>query len=305
MVRRRTKKSKAKKSEFAASREFVRGVATRVDMVSIISKGKALLERAIAHSSLVAVDRGEWASAVNTAWDSTALALALKPTRKMLLIGEDGDVVAYLGDGKSAKEKLSPRPRAIRRAATIDGYVFACGMNRDVYKRVGEAKWVDISAPKPKSKETTGFEAIDGYSEREVYAVGWGGEIWRFDGKKWSRAESPSKNILTCVCCAPTSVVYVAGQQGTLIEGRNQTWKAIRLRALSKDIWDLCWYRNRLHIATATGLFTLEGSKCAPVNVGADGPRTFNSLTTAEGLLWSIGRDDVASFDGKRWTTYR
>jgi hypothetical protein len=28
------------------------------------------------------------------------------------------------------------------------------------------------------------------------------------------------------------------------------------------------------------------------------------SLSVAEGVLWSVGRDDVASFDGKSWKRY-
>ncbi len=58
-------------------------------------------------------------------------------------------------------------------------------MKRQVYRRGGERRWTDMSAPFPKPRETAGFEAIDGYSSNEIYAVGWSGEIWQFNGKKW------------------------------------------------------------------------------------------------------------------------
>jgi len=293
------------KAKVSSTREFVRGVAGRADYVCIISKGKELLEDAIAHTSVVGVYQGAWITCFDTDWDSSAIALALKPSRRLLLIGEDGDVAAYLGEGKTSPEKLSPEPSAIRRAATIDGYVFVCGMNREVYKRVDEQTWTDISAPKPTGDDATGFEAIDGFSGKEIYAAGWGGELWQFDGKKWIDRGAPTNVILTCLCCAPDGVVYVGGQRGVLLKGRRAAWEAVPIGDdFLEDLWDLCWFRDRLYVATMTGLYTLEGNELVEVPFGKSGPDTCYSLTTADGVLWSIGRDDVASFDGKRWTTY-
>ncbi len=53
-----------------------------------------------------------------------------------------------------------------------------------------------------------------------------------------------------------------------------------------------------------TDLFTLEGNALVPVDFGEIGTPTCYNLTTAEGVLWSIGRDDVASFDGTTWRRY-
>ncbi len=53
-----------------------------------------------------------------------------------------------------------------------------------------------------------GFEAIDGYSSEALYAVGWAGEVWKFDGAKWSQAPKLTDAVLTAVCCAPDNVVY-------------------------------------------------------------------------------------------------
>lgn len=286
-----------------AAREFVRGTASRPDRVFIISRGKALMANDIAHSSVIAREEGRWADCVNTDWNSTAVAVARLPAPKLITVGEEGDVVVYLGGGTSVREKLKPAPVMIRNARGIGGYVFACGMKRQVYQRVDEKRWRDMSAPGPMPAETAGFEAIDGYSERELYAVGWGGEIWQFDGAAWTRRDSPTDAILSAVCCAPDGVVYAAGQRGTLLSGRDGAWEVVARDGV--DIWDLCWFRDELYVATMQTLFRLAGNQLVEVDFGAVGRPTCYSLTTADGVLWSIGQHDVASFDGATWHRHR
>ncbi|UHD16108.1 hypothetical protein [Thiocapsa bogorovii] len=293
------------KSEFVAAREFVRGIASRRDRVFVISKGKALLKQDIAHTSVVGVEAGQWVDCVDSEWDSSAIAVARAPSTKLIVIGEDGDVLTYLGGGLSEKEKLSPDPIMIRNARGISGYIFACGMSRQVYKRVDEHRWVDMSASRPGDTESLGFEAIDGYAENEIYAVGWGGEIWEFDGSNWHNRNSPTSVILTGVCCAPDDMVYVTGQQGVLIRGRNDSWDTVPWDdEVTVDLWDMCWFQDRLYVATLSSLYTLIGNRLVEVDFGDIPTPTCFSLTTVEGVLWSIGRDDVVSFDGNRWTRY-
>ena len=60
----------------SVSREFVRGAARFSNLVYLISKGRSLLEQEIAHTSLIGVYNGLWVDAVDTIWDSTAVAVA-------------------------------------------------------------------------------------------------------------------------------------------------------------------------------------------------------------------------------------
>lgn len=292
------------KSVFARARVFVRGAARYHDLVYILSKGKSLLEQDIAHASVICVDQGGWADAINTEWDTTAIAVAQSPSEKAVVVGEDGDVVTYVG-GKSDREKITPDPVMIRNARCIGGHVFACGMKRQVYKRVDEGKWVDHSAPFPGGNVTAGFEAIDGYSDSEIYAVGWSGEIWEYDGSNWVDRGSPANLILSSVCCASNNVVYICGQQGVLIKGRRSAWEIVQWEDdVSVDLWDLCWFQDKLYVATMSNLYTLDGNNLVEVDFGEIETPTCYNLTSAEGVLWSIGRDDVASFDGKKWQRY-
>ncbi len=179
-------------------------------------------------------------------------------------------------------------------------------MKRQVYERVDEGVWQDISAPFPASGEKVGFESLDGFSRNEIYAAGWLGEIWQFDGSRWQDRGSLTNKILTAVCCAPDGSVYIAGQKGVMIKGRHDQWEIIEWDdETDADFWDLCWFQDKLYVATMSGLFTLEGNALVAVDFGdTPEPESFYSLTTAEGVLWSVGENDVASFDGQTWQVY-
>lgn len=293
------------KSKYAAAREFVRGAARRKDLVYILSKAKKLVAEDVAHSNVLGLYQGNWAAGFSAEWDSSAVAVARLPKEAAMIVGEDGDVAVYVGTPDPKLEQLEPQPVLIRRASTIDGYVYACGMKRQVYHRIGEAQWIDISAPFPSEAERVGFEGIDGFSANEVYAVGWDGEIWQFDGKRWVDRTSPTNVILTAVCCAGDGVVYVTGQQGVMLRGRNGEWELIEWEEeVDVDLWDLCWFQDKLYVASNTAIYTLEGSTLIAVDFGKTGTPTCFSLTSAEGVLWSIGHADVASFDGTTWRLY-
>lgn len=291
-------------SSFVAAREFVRGSALESDMIAIISKGRALVEIGISHTSIVSVEDGDWASYVDTPWDASAIAYFRSPRLGMVIIGEDGDVMICTG-GKDISEHLPGDAVAIRNARTIDGQVYACGMQRQVFVRDQTGHWSDISAPRSASQDAIGFESVDGYSSGEVYAVGWGGEIWQYDGTSWADRSGLTNLVLTAVCCAPNGTVYAAGQQGVMIHGRGEAWALIDwAEDTNLDFWDLCWFEDHLYVATATGLFTLTGNALDPVDFGDVGPLSCFSLSAAQGVLWSVGPSDVASFDGVRWHRY-
>jgi hypothetical protein len=285
-------------------REFVRGAARLADLVYVISQMKTLLEQDIAHVSLVGLYKGNWGDAFNTTWNATAVAVAKLPSEKVVLIGEDGDVATYVG-GRREDETIVPQPVMIRNAREIGGHVHACGSKRQVFKRTGERQWIDMSAPRAAQTEVFGFEAIDGYADNEIYAVGWAGEIWRHDGAAWTQCGSPTNVILTTVCCAGNGLVYAAGQGGVLVSGRGDAWTPVDWEdEVTADLWDLCWFQDRLYVATMSGLYTLDANRLVPVDYGAMGPVTGYSLSAAQGVLWSIGKADVASFDGTAWRKY-
>lgn len=292
-----------KTQKVSADYIFVTGAARFRDLVYLCVQDKELCKDDVVHSRLVAFDQGELAPAGDvTNWNTAAMCVVKKPKEKMIAISEDGDVLTYVG-GSVKEEVIKPKPTVLRGMGVVDGYAVVCGMKRQVYKRTGENSWTAMHAPAPAAKENAGFEDICGFSEKEMYAAGWEGEIWEWDGSKWLNRASPTNVILTGICCGGDEKVYVCGQDGTLIRGRHGVWEIIELENMTDDFWDVCWFKDRIYLATMTMLFEYRrGEFFLPVEFGDDAPETCYRLTAADGVLWSIGSGDVFSFDGTHWT---
>lgn len=280
---------------------YISGAARFSYLIYLVIKDRGLADQDIEHSRFIAFQRDQLAHMADKNWSSIAICVAKKPVEKMIAIGEDGEVFTYVG-GTSTDEVIQPQPVCLRGMGVVDGYPLACGMQRQVYKRIDENSWLAMHAPSPEQGANAGFEAISGFSESEIYAVGWDGEIWQWDNSKWMNRTSPTNFILTGVCCAGNGKVYICGQNGTLLGGRDDLWELIELEDILDDFWDVCWFKDRLYITTMTMIFEYSDAGLIPVNFGEDRPGTCYALTQAEGVLWSVGSNDVFSFDGSTWT---
>jgi len=287
------------KQKISASSVFMSGAARFKDLIYLVTRDKKLDAEEVDHSRFIAFDQGKLGHMGDFNWNTAAVCVARKPAEKFVAVGEDGEVFTFVA-GKEALETISPKPIALRGVGVVDGYPVACGMKRQVYRRAGEGTWTAMHAPSPEGKNH-GFEDIGGFGGNEMYAAGWKGEIWEWDGKKWHNRPSPTNLILTGICCAGDGQVYICGQNGTLIRGRHDTWEVVDLDPLKKDFWDIHWFNDRLYLATMTGLFTLGSSGPEPVDFGAEAPSTCYRLTDAQGVLFSVGSADVFSFDGSIW----
>ena len=97
-------------------------------------------------------------------------------------------------------------------------------------------------------------------------------------------------------------VQRIAGHDGMLIRGRENSWKVIDHKQTKDDIWDLEWFEGELYVSTLHAVYRLRGDRLEPVDFGADPPKSCYQLSSAPGVLWSNGEHDIMSFDGKNWT---
>ncbi len=278
---------------------FSRGAARFKDLVYLSLVDKKLRKKNIAHTRLAGIDAGEIANVNDLTWTACGMCVVKHPVEKLVVVSGNGDVYTYVG-GTHGAEKI-PEPKDLRACSTIDGFAFACGMGREVYCREDDGKWSAMPAPKGDGKNVVGFEAIAGFNRRDLYAAGWQGEIWHYNGRKWTTIDSPVNVILTGVSCAENGLVYICGQTGTLLCGRNDKWEIIETDGLIDDFWDIRWFNGQLYVASMTALYELNGNSLVLVNFGADAPDSCYKLTAAEGVLWSIGQENIFSFDGKAW----
>ncbi|HVE16236.1 MAG TPA: hypothetical protein VNB29_05840, partial [Chthoniobacterales bacterium] len=240
------------------------------------------------------------------------------PVPISVMMGVDGSVITcskegFLPESVDRSEKGPQHVGDLREVRTIGKKAYVVGMGRTAYRRDGTDRWVRIDQSVRYSSKTSnaGFNSIHGFSEKEIYAVGWEGEIWRYDGEKWTRCPSPAKRALFRVVCAPDGVVYAAGQSGTLVAGRKGKWTVIRQNCTKDDFYGGTWFRDRLYLSTDSGLFVLEGSSLKAAAITSAGKQklkfradeSFEHLASTDEVMWSVGsKMAMYTRDGSTWT---
>lgn len=289
---------------------FVTGAVRYADLAYLALVNDQQAKDRVAHTFFSCWDGGVWrGDGKAVPWDTVSMCVCKHPLEQCLALGPNGDV-RCMGSGDVHNEKIgsgtnTPERRGpLRAICSIEGKAYAVGMNRQVYRRDDVNRWTSAdqgARPPAEDKRVVGFEAVDGFSQAEIYAAGWDGAIWRYDGKQWSEIDSPTNLILTCVCCAGDGNVYLAGQMGTLIRGRNQRWDIVEHEGTLAEIWGLAWFGDKLYLSTSKEVYLLVNDRLVPVDFGDETPPTCFHVKTAEQALWSIGAKDVMAFDGNHW----
>lgn len=231
-------------------------------------------------------------------WPAISMAYAkLDPSPIIVAIGPNGDFWEL--ESVSADErvgKISKFTGNLRRLTSVDGTFFACGMNRVALRRTSPGRWAAFGpGPLKDDPPVVGFEDIAGYSATELYAVGWGGEIWWYDGKQWRRADSPTSTNLSSMTCAPDGSVYVVGHDGVMLKGRRDQWELVET-GRPENLKDVAFLNGQLYVCTDFALFKLQKSGLVPETEFANGndrPATCLHLLESAGELVSLGTKDV------------
>jgi hypothetical protein len=294
------------KGQLSKDNQFVAVYLTPDGVIWLAMADDEMLGKNLPFSFGVALIGGQWASGGGTAWDTAALTCLSTPRRQMVLIGPTGQAY-FSGGGDRHEETIADgeytphRYGLIRDARTLDGLVFVCGMKKQVYRRDEADRWVCISQPIVGGPGVHGFEALDGFSSTDIYAVGWKGEIWRFNGSDWRQCDSPCNSVLIDVCCAGDGKVYALARGNTLVTGRGDIWSAAEIK-LPVELSSLCWFQGQLYAASTRDVFVLDANgQFNPIAIGPDFPETCGALATNGVTLVSAGARDVFSFDGTQW----
>lgn len=270
------------------------------ELVMLAMQDRKLHKKSVPHTRIGGIYKGQVVGAGDVNWHAVGLCVARKPTEKVLVFAETGDVFTYVG-GVKGSERVGADAKQIRGCNAVGGIAYACGMHRQVYRRTGEGRWKAMHAAASTGNEIVGFEAIDGFGDDDLYAVGWNGEIWHFEKGHWSQEPSPVSEILTAVSAAGDGQVYACGKSGVLVAGSRGDWKRIDAAGLTDDFWDVHWFDGRLYVASMRSLYVLEAQRPVPVEFGIKPPRSCYKLTSADGVLWAVGQENIYSFDGKSW----
>jgi hypothetical protein len=290
----------------------VTGVTRGDNIGAFAMVNNGLSSQQIEHTVPVIYANGEWGTpdVDELKFTTVSMAMTFNPIRQAVYLGLHGNIF-FVGSGDEHEEVIesitcSPSQIGMMRALKeIDGELYATGMRRQVYKRLEPNHWEhvgkQITTTDPVSLVTS-FEAIDGFSRDDLYAVGRLGEIWHYDGKQWERLPSPTNVILTGVHCASDGFVYICGRTGVVLKGRGSRWQAVDNSVTKADFWSVTSFNKRIFLSTMFEVLELTDKGLEIVNFGKDRPGSFFHLSVGPDSMWSVGAKDVMTFDGKQWT---
>jgi len=239
------------------------------------------------------------------------VALRLDPI-EMLFMAPNGTVYRRF-KGKDYEEEIDTGDEGpsdlvhMRDIRMIDGKVFAVGMGRHAYVRGSGGTWTAIDetcfVPRAKRKKAVGFNAVAGFSAKDAYAVGLKGEIWHYDGKKWTQQDSPTNVALTSVMCAANGTVYVVGLAGTVLKGQRGKWSVIDHQAADGHFWSVRIFKGEVYVSGDDGVFRLKDDDLEHIKLKKRGEVSTAYLDANDKEMWSAGRNEIfRTRDGRTWT---
>lgn len=203
-----------------------------------------------------------------------------------------GGLIDASADGPAGRGWI----RAIRRCGNK---VFAVGMSRQAYRLEDNDEWSRIDKNLLAAwGEVKGLNALDGFSETEVYAGGYDGEIWRYDGQDWRLIPSPARGPIFAVRRFGEHI-YTVGS-GHVLRGRHDQFEIVCKSDGLSNLHALEAFQGRLFMASARGIYRLEGGQIKAVH--EDDDCTYGQLSAADGVIWSVGFHHILrSADGENW----
>jgi len=291
---------------------FLSGFVQSHEFARVIAQDDELLAADVNHSLIMKWNEAdqEW-SYFDLDWIATRLWVMFEPNIQLFATGPAG-IVSVVTAQDDNEEMIDDSPEGpcghgdIRDLRLIGEHLYVTGMGRQVYRRDGLNKWSrqDMGLVQPLGTlEVSGLNAIDGLNESDIYAVGFGGEIWRYKENKWCQNDSPTNLVLHCVRVIRSDLVYASGQAGILLRGYGNIWESIEHDATDEDLWGMEWFNGKLYVTCDDGLFVLTDSdKLKKADMGLGDSWTCRHLHANDGVMWSFGPKHLAwTEDGKKW----
>lgn len=288
------------------------GCVRYADLAYLVVTDRKLAKEKVPHSTILSIDGGK-VGGIDLHWAVASVAVCHQPQERLIAVGQWGQV-RVLGGGENAEEppihdgKLDPSHRGPLREvrAVARGRAYAVGTGRQCYLREGPGHWrcIDATAQAADGKPLTdkSFESIDGFSDQEVYAVGWDGEIWGWNGTRWQQFQSPTNVALHKVICAPDGHVYACGKMGVVVKGRGTNWEIVEHTVTEETFWGMAAFEDRIYLSTTHLLYVIDARGLQPFQPAEDPPTSCYHLSAADGVMWSIGFTEVFEMAAHRWT---
>jgi hypothetical protein len=291
---------------------YITGTITEAGVVAVIAASEEMENEGIPHSFLTVLKDKTW-KIFQEDLDIVSIT-AGKGTlaRHVCCLGIDGKLMIneptavhkeHVHTGKDGPGKL----RTMSEVRAIGDYFVAVGMRRQVYRRkIMKGPWSRFDEGvllEEKSLDIAGFLSVDGTGNKEIYAVGYGGEIWMYNAKEWQQINSPVKNRLECVRCGADGTVLICGENGVVLKGSQKKWQVVDTKGIKDTFKSVAQLNDQWYVTDE------EGGLYIVKDDGLHVEPDFAKLNATTGVidsngtaLLSLGEEDIVLFDGKKWT---
>jgi hypothetical protein len=280
---------------------FRTGYVANRNLVVIVAEQDKFAESR-PHSFLFFFQNGKWNKMVID-WPVISVG-EFGAEQTLISLGVDGRVHLAGRRGVSTERIAGPENAGVLSAIrAISGQPYAVGMARQAYvRRDGIGAPIDEGARQSIADDAVrGFLAIDGFGANDIYAVGYAGEIWHFDGARWSNLPSPTNLHLNTIRCAAPDRVYAAGQRGIVIRGSGTRWEILGEGQIADEIWGCEVFRDRLYVSTSKNVYAFDDKKFAIEDIGLSATGAASKLHANDGVLWSFGTKFLSYTEGTSW----
>ncbi len=231
------------------------------------------------------------------------------PPKALYCMGRDGKINIQSSDAPT--EEILPdagvgkkKHGYLTRMRSIGEKLYVCGVAGQIYRRENSG-WVhvDQGVLDPKGPPTAlDLYCIDGTSASDIYAVGQKGLLWHFDGKSWTKLNSPTGSDINWIRCVAPGEVYLCGNSGSFYKGHLNQWKDFSFSRMKDEFWCAEVFGGKVYLAAREMLYVFDGSTVQPVETDLPVDPDGYHLHANDGVLWSFGFDHLCFFDGKKWT---
>jgi hypothetical protein len=219
----------------------------------------------------------------------------------MVSLGDrDGIKFEFISDAGTGINKYG----YVKRIRHIGEQLYVCGDLHQVYRRSRNA-WAHIdNGILIKDYRAVGrsLNDIHGMDEADIYTVGDRGVIFHYDGKKWQEIISPTNCNLERVLCRSKDEIYACGAHGTLLRGNKNGMEIIQTDDQFREtLWGLAWFQDKIYVTSVLNIWMLNGQELQKVEHGITVSGSYNRLSASKNTLWSIGVNDLLTYDGHSW----
>lgn len=138
--------------------------------------------------------------------------------------------------------------------------------------------------------------SVHGLTDSLVLAVGDQGVIWKYNGVTWLELDQITNDTLYSLYCVSPSEIYVASACGVVYQYDGVDWLELKL-PLPMEVFSIAKYNETLYVATGeSGVWQYDGSNFVLIK-----DWIIHELAIVEKMLYGLGGNLIAQFDGKKW----